>query len=87
LLDPEPGPEEVLDEAQRHELFVSLVSSFSTTLGEPDRRIVLMHWLEGCSLLVICRRVNMCESSVCSVLRRAKPKLAERLRQAGIGIA
>ncbi len=87
LLDPEPSPEEVLEEAQRHELFESLVLSFSATLREPDRQIVLMHWLERCSVLVICRRVNKCESSVCSVLRRAKPKLAKQLRRAGIGTA
>jgi RNA polymerase sigma factor (sigma-70 family) len=85
LVDPGPSPGIAFEWMQEHESFQVFVAKFAASMSELDRRVVVMHWIEGCSLSKIALDLNMTESAVWWVIRRTKPKLLDYLRRSDFG--
>jgi RNA polymerase sigma factor (sigma-70 family) len=84
LIDPQPNPDVELECLLEHERFATLVSEFAATVCERDSHIILMHWLEGCSLSRIASELDRSEDAVWWVIRRVRPKLLDYLRSRGL---
>jgi RNA polymerase sigma factor (sigma-70 family) len=69
-----------LDSLLEHELFVTLVKKFAPKFPQRDARIIVMYWLDQCSLSDIASALELSPDTVWGVLRRVRPKLLAYLR-------
>jgi RNA polymerase sigma factor (sigma-70 family) len=84
LFDASPGPDTLFERMQEHELFGALVAEFAASQRELDKLIIVLHWVEACSLSKIAADRDMSEDRVSWVIRRVKTKLLDYLRRRGL---
>jgi RNA polymerase sigma factor (sigma-70 family) len=79
LVDPASVDRPDTGRARRRELAVQIVEKHAATLQEPNRSIVIAHWIDGRSAPRIAREFYLAEDRVESVLRRERPALLKLL--------
>ena len=87
LLDASAGPETELARSERRAQLQATVEKLATSLPALARRIVLMRFIGDLSVAAIAAELGLTVDWVGAIVRRARLKLTDLLRRAGLGPA